>query len=118
MRMASLTSSLPRRDSISRRLSPSTNSMTMTCWPTWRSQLTARICTILGCRMGLTMRHPNIVQILAVNCDRQVGQHVIVMEFVEGDNLREMLSRRGKLEVKEAIRIGEEAAAGLSYAYS
>ncbi|MFL5340416.1 MAG: protein kinase domain-containing protein [Gemmataceae bacterium] len=69
-------------------------------------------------RMGLTMRHPNIVQILAVNCDRQVGQHVIVMEFVEGENLREMLSRRGKLEVKEAIRIGEEAAAGLSYAYS
>src|SRR5438105_2685741 len=69
-------------------------------------------------RMGLTMRHPNIVQILAVNCDRAAGQHVIVMEFVEGENLRDRLARSGRLDVKEAIRITEEAAAGLAYAYS
>ena len=69
-------------------------------------------------RVGLTMRHPNIVQILAVNCDRTIGQHVIVMEFVEGDNLRDLLARRGRLDVREAIRITEEAAAALAYAYS
>ena len=43
-------------------------------------------------RVGLTMRHPNIVQILAVNCDRSAGQHAIVMEFVEGENLRDRLA--------------------------
>src|SRR5262249_9497812 len=69
-------------------------------------------------KVGLTLRHPNIVQILAVQCDRKYGQHFIVMEFVEGGNLRDILAIRKKLDVKEAIRILEEAASALTYAYS
>jgi CheY-like chemotaxis protein len=69
-------------------------------------------------RVGLTMHHPNIVQILMVHCDRTIGQHFIVMEFVEGGNLRDILAIRKKLEPKEALPILEEAAAGLAYAYS
>jgi eukaryotic-like serine/threonine-protein kinase len=69
-------------------------------------------------KVGLTLRHPNIVQILAVQCDRKNGQHFIVMEFVEGGNLRDILAIRKKLDVKEAIRILEESVSALAYAYS
>ena len=50
-------------------------------------------------RMGMTLKHPNIVEILAVGQDPGSGQYYIVMEFVEGDNLREILKIQGKFEV-------------------
>src|SRR5216683_2029556 len=65
-------------------------------------------------KVGLTLHHPNIVQILAVRCDRVKAQHYIAMEFVEGANLRDILVLRNTLDVKEAIRITEECAAGLA----
>lgn len=34
---------------------------------------------------GLELKHPNIVEILAVNRDPSTGQYYIVMEFVEGE---------------------------------
>jgi CheY-like chemotaxis protein len=69
-------------------------------------------------KMGMALRHPNVVEILAVNRDPQTGQYYIVMEFVEGNNLRDFLAIRKKLEPAEALRILEEATAGLAYAYS
>jgi tRNA A-37 threonylcarbamoyl transferase component Bud32/CheY-like chemotaxis protein len=69
-------------------------------------------------RVGMTLHHPNIVEILAVNHDPASGQYFIVMEFVEGDNLREILKIRKKLEPAEALRILEDAAAGLAHAFS
>ena len=64
------------------------------------------------------MRHPNIVRIIAVNRDPLSGQYFIVMEFVEGGNLRDILTIRKKLDAPEALRILENAAEGLAYAYS
>src|SRR6266852_5710852 len=69
-------------------------------------------------RVGLSLRHPNIVEVLAVNQDPITKKYYIVMEFVEGGDLREILKIRGKLEPAEALRITEEAASGLSHAYS
>jgi CheY-like chemotaxis protein len=69
-------------------------------------------------KVGLSIRHPNIVEILAVNKDHVSGQWYIVMEFVEGGNLREILQIRKKLEPAEALRIIEDATLGLAYAYS
>jgi eukaryotic-like serine/threonine-protein kinase len=69
-------------------------------------------------KVGLSMQHPNIVSILAVNRDPSTGQYYIVMEFVEGDNLRDWLATRKKLERDESLRILEEAAIGLQYALS
>jgi serine/threonine protein kinase len=69
-------------------------------------------------KLGLSLRHPNIVEILAVNRDAVSGQYYIAMEFVEGGNLREILAIRKKLEPAEALRIIEDAASGLVYAYS
>ncbi len=69
-------------------------------------------------RVGMSLRHPNIVEILAVNRDPISGQYYLVMEFVEGGNVREILAIRKKLEPAEALRIIEDAASGLAYAYS
>ena len=67
-------------------------------------------------KVGLSMQHPNIVRILAVNRDPSTGQYYIVMEFVEGGNLRDFLAIRKKLEPPEALRLLEETASGLAYA--
>jgi serine/threonine protein kinase len=69
-------------------------------------------------KLGMTIRHPNIVSVLAVNQDNKTGQFFIVMEFVEGGNLRDILSIRKKLDTDESLRILEECAAGLAYSYS
>lgn len=69
-------------------------------------------------RIGMTLEHPNIVRLLAVNKDAATGQHFIVMEFVEGDNLKNILNARKKLEVDESLQIMEECADGLAYAWA
>lgn len=69
-------------------------------------------------KLGLKMRHPNIVQILAVTCDRKRQEYYIVMEFIEGQNLRDWLAVRKIMPLRDAMRILEEAAAGLAYAYT
>lgn len=69
-------------------------------------------------RMGLSLIHPNIVQVKAVNRDPATGGYYIIMEFVEGGNLRDILAIRKRLELDEALRMLEEAASGLAYALS
>ena len=70
-------------------------------------------------KVGLTLKHPNIVEVLAINQEPTSGQYYLIMEFVEGGNLREILEIRNKtLTVGESLRIFEDSAAGLSYAYS
>jgi serine/threonine protein kinase len=69
-------------------------------------------------KIGMTLQHPNIVELLSVSKDPATGQHFIVMEFIEGLNLREMLATRKRLTVAESLRILEESVSGLTYAYS
>jgi serine/threonine protein kinase len=69
-------------------------------------------------RVGLTLKHPNIVEIMAINQEPTTKQYYIVMEFVEGGNLREIMQIRKTLKVEEALRILEDAVSGLAYAYS
>jgi serine/threonine protein kinase len=69
-------------------------------------------------KVGRSLQHPNIVSILAVDRDAASQQYYIVMEFVEGGNLRDFLGIRKKLAPSEALRLLEEATAGLAYAHS
>jgi len=69
-------------------------------------------------RLGLALEHPNIVRILAVSKDTATGQHFMVMEFVEGGNLRDILAIRKTMQPEEALRVMEECAAGLAYAHT
>jgi eukaryotic-like serine/threonine-protein kinase len=69
-------------------------------------------------RVGQTLKHPNIVEVLAMSHDKGTNQYYIVMEFVEGGNLREILQIRKKLSVAESLSILEDAVNGLAYAYA
>jgi serine/threonine protein kinase len=66
-------------------------------------------------KLGMTIRHPNIVSVLAVNQDSVTKQFFIVMEFIEGGNLRDLLQIRKPLGLDESLRIMEECAQGLAY---
>jgi tRNA A-37 threonylcarbamoyl transferase component Bud32 len=68
-------------------------------------------------KVGLTLKHDNIVEVMGINQDALTRQYYILMEFVEGGNLREMLAIR-RLSVAESLKILEDCAAGLAYAYS
>lgn len=65
--------------------------------------------------VGCTLRHPNIVPIFEVFSQRHT--HFLVMEFVEGRNLREFLKIRQRLEPAEATRLMIDIAAGMQYAF-
>src|SRR5581483_10921448 len=54
-------------------------------------------------QMGATLRHPNIVPIYEVVA--RGDSHFIVMDFVEGRNLREFIKIRKKFEPAEATRL-------------
>jgi eukaryotic-like serine/threonine-protein kinase len=65
--------------------------------------------------MGCTLRHPNIVPIYEAAAT--AGACYIVMEFIEGRNLREHLRVRSHLEADEAIRLTIDICRGLDYAF-
>ncbi|MCU0703770.1 MAG: serine/threonine-protein kinase [Fimbriiglobus sp.] len=69
-------------------------------------------------RLGMTLDHPNIVRILNVGKDSATGQHFIIMDFVEGGNLKDILNIRKTVGIDEALRIMEESVNGLAYSYS
>jgi serine/threonine protein kinase len=65
--------------------------------------------------MGVSLRHPNIVPIYeSVSKGRA---HYLVMEFVEGGNLRDLIKVRKKLTPAEATKFAMDIAAGLDYAF-
>jgi serine/threonine-protein kinase len=64
-------------------------------------------------KIGMLLRHPNIVPIY--EADPLPSPH-LVMEFVEGRNLREFLRVRKKLEPVEAMRLMVDMLAGLASA--
>lgn len=65
--------------------------------------------------LGAQLKHPNIVAIHEVVSKAYV--HYIVMDFVEGQNLRDFFKVRGKFEPLEATRIVADMMAGLNYAF-
>jgi CheY-like chemotaxis protein len=69
-------------------------------------------------KVGQSLVHANIVQIMAVNRDVATQQYYMVMEFVEGGTLKDFLAVRKKLEPTEALRLIEDAATGLAFAHS
>lgn len=61
------------------------------------------------------LTHPNIVGIYDVGEEGDV--HYIVMEYVEGITLKDYITRKGKLEVKETIGISIQVAQGIAAAH-
>ncbi len=65
-------------------------------------------------QMGMQLRHPNIVSIYEIVGDPRAPY--LVMEFVEGQTLRELMAVRRRLEPLAAMRIVRDVVAGLDAA--
>lgn len=64
--------------------------------------------------IGAKLRHQNIVPIYEVS--RDPNAPYLVMEFIEGRNLREFIKVRRKFTPMETVNIGLDLMAGLAYA--
>ncbi|MFO0969743.1 MAG: serine/threonine-protein kinase [Gemmataceae bacterium] len=67
-------------------------------------------------RAAAKLDHENIARVFFCGEDQRL--HFIAFEFVEGDNLRTILDRRGRLSVPEAVRYVLQIATGLEHAAS
>jgi hypothetical protein len=65
-------------------------------------------------RAAAKLDHENIAR--AFFCGEDQGLHFIAFEFVEGENLRALLDRRGRLPVGEALQYLLQIATGLAHA--
>jgi eukaryotic-like serine/threonine-protein kinase len=65
-------------------------------------------------RMVMKLRHPNIVPIHEV--EEEKGRIYMVMDFVEGQNLREYVHAHRRLGFMTSLKIIRDIAAGLAYA--
>ena len=65
-------------------------------------------------RVGIKLRHPNIVAIHEVDPDPR--NPYMVMEFIEGQTLRELVKIRRKIDAKTSVQLMLDVANGLTYA--
>ncbi|MBI3097250.1 MAG: serine/threonine protein kinase [Planctomycetes bacterium] len=61
------------------------------------------------------LEHPNVVQVYDVGL--QNGRHFIVMQYVAGMSVEELVRKRGRLPASEALVLIGQAAAGLGAAH-
>lgn len=65
--------------------------------------------------LGMGFRHPNIVPVHEVISLKSI--HFMVMDFIEGQTLREFTNIRKKVDPKVATRIATDICMGLDYAF-
>jgi serine/threonine-protein kinase len=66
-------------------------------------------------RAAANLDHPNIVTVFDVGKDD--GHHYIVMEYVDGQDLKSIIRQKGHLSVAEALDITAQVAAGVGHAH-
>jgi serine/threonine protein kinase len=71
----------------------------------------ARLRFLREARAAAIVRHPNVASVFHLG--RTGGNYFYAMEFVEGETLENLIKRSGRLEVKLALEIATQAAAGL-----
>jgi serine/threonine protein kinase len=72
----------------------------------------ARLRFLREARAAASVRHPNVAWVLHLG---RTGQNYFyTMEFVEGETLQKLIKRSGRLEVKPALEVTTQVAAGLS----
>ena len=62
------------------------------------------------------LQHPNIVTV--IDRGEEDDRQFIVFEYIDGENLKERVVRKGRLDVREALEIAVEVARGLAFAHS
>jgi serine/threonine protein kinase len=72
----------------------------------------ARLRFLREARAAASVRHPNVASVFHLG--RTGGNYFYAMEFVEGETLENLIKRSGRLEVKMALEIATQVAAGLA----
>ncbi|MGA8659381.1 MAG: protein kinase [Chthoniobacterales bacterium] len=72
----------------------------------------ARLQFLREARAAASLRHPNVASVLHLG--RTGSSYFYAMEFVEGETLESLIHRSGRLEVKLALEIATQVAAGLA----
>src|SRR5689334_10226188 len=67
-------------------------------------------------RAAAQLSHPNIVTVIDRGEDE--GRQYIVFEFVEGENLKQLLERSGPLPVRRALELAIEVGGALAFAHA
>ena len=67
-------------------------------------------------RLAARLSHPNVVSVFDAGEDG--GRLYIVTEYVDGENLAELLARRGRIPPDEARGLALQAAQGLAHAHA
>ncbi|HCS72506.1 MAG TPA: Stk1 family PASTA domain-containing Ser/Thr kinase, partial [Clostridiales bacterium] len=62
-----------------------------------------------------SLSHPNIVNMYDVGQEDDI--HYIVMEYVDGETLKNRIRREGRLSMEEAVRIASEICSALQHAH-
>ena len=76
------------------------------------SDESARLRFLREARAAASVRHPNVASVFHLG---RTGQdYFYAMEFVEGETLENLIKRSGRLEVKLALEIATQVAAGLA----
>lgn len=68
-------------------------------------------------KKGKQLRHHNIAEVLAFFVATD-GKAYLVMEYVAGTNLRDLLTRQGPLDAKLAVTVGVQTLSALAYLHS
>src|ERR1700760_3350442 len=63
-------------------------------------------------RAAASVRHPNVASVFHLG--RTGGNYFYAMEFVEGETLERLIKRCGRIEVRQALEITSQVAAGLA----
>src|SRR5919197_640572 len=61
------------------------------------------------------LSHPNIVTV--IDRGEAGGRQFIVFEYIDGENLKELLVRSGRLPVEQALDLALEVSRGLAFAH-
>src|SRR6478736_7934870 len=61
------------------------------------------------------LQHPNIVTV--IDRGEEDGRQYIVFEFIDGENLKELVVRKGRMNLRDALEIAHEIARGLAFAH-
>src|SRR5208337_158675 len=72
----------------------------------------ARLRFLREARAAASVRHPNVASVFHLG--RTGSSYFYAMEFVEGETLENLIKRSGRLEVKLALEIATQGAAGLA----
>src|SRR5262245_44227848 len=72
----------------------------------------ARLRFLREARAAAQVRHPNVATVFHLGETRE--NYFYAMEFVEGETLEKLIKRSGRLEVKLALEIATQVAAGLA----